>query len=520
MFLCHGNIRCLLCLFCIIGAVSAIDAPVCFKDTERCLKEEEFEEQTESFLKAFYTEHVGVKCAAPMKSYPFGGPNRNFSWKMMWDAVQWCSHHPGCHGVMLYSGSHPSRIYEWIGRPKFCVRNITNTSNELLRSRSWVTFSKNLPRERESEKYSLQSVPARCSHAGRVVPCFDPLTADCIDYEFMPWSRAFVFTHDLRAEYAPNWSSLRWLKEWASRNHIDVVLIVPKRDIAQHPLGKEVVKQLGNLGIRIHEVDWVDWDLEKMRKVPSGKMHHWDTVLNSWCISRDLFKLHVFGLDHYEAVVFYDNDVFVAADNDSAAFDSLFRCARQGYFMATSYSGAFEPLAAGMFALQPSKQVLRALRHYLRDYATYWLNQGWDGTGFGPWGCLDASDKWCLRSWHVGGECGQGLLYSLFFKENPIFNAALATVEPPAVKPIGVMIDGCIWAFENQRFVDGMPENLNPCDDIYETGRCHEVQAVHSLVEDRGCSSQLSSLPGVKLVPISADSFSTPDISEEMQLDE
>merc|ERR1712125_156674 len=125
-------------------------------------------------------------------------------------------------------------------------------------------------------------------------------------------------------------------------------------------------------------------------------------------MGRDMFKLHAFGLEQYEAVVFYDNDASVAPHSGDP-FNALFRCARQGYFLGAASSGAFAALSAGFMALRPSKALLRALRRYLRDHATYTRDSGWESLGWAPWNCLDETDAWCLRSRHVAGECGQGL---------------------------------------------------------------------------------------------------------------
>ncbi|CAE8643960.1 unnamed protein product [Polarella glacialis] len=261
---------------------------------------------------------------------------------------------------------------------------------------------------------------------------------------------------------------------WAKQNSVDVVLIVPHTDLAKFPLGSHTRSQLTAMGVRLVEVDWVRPPLG-----PGIPKYAQD----SWCVNRDLFKLHVLGLD-YDAVVFYDNDILVAPMDGDALF-ALFKCARQGYFLATALHGGFEPLAAGFFAVQPSPALLRAVLRFLLG-AEYDEDFGWNMKGFGPWGCLDGTDSWCFKSAHVGAECGQGLMYNLFFMADRSFTKALQQ-EAGAARPMGLMLDGCIWLHENSLRVEGVPTVPNPCQDIVEEGRCSEIVAYHDVTEGRGC---------------------------------
>lgn len=85
---------------------------------------------------------------------------------------------------------------------------------------------------------------------------------------------------------------------------------------------------------------------------------------------------------------------------------------------------------------------------------------------------LDGTDQWCFHCYHVGGECGQGLFYNLFYQADPVFWSALAEGAEPAVRPMGVMVDGCRWLHENSVQVRGFPTVPGPCDDFVEEGRC------------------------------------------------
>jgi len=84
---------------------------------------------------------------------------------------------------------------------------------------------------------------------------------------------------------------------------------------------------------------------------------------------------------------------------------------------------------------------------------------------------LDGTDQWCFHCYHVGGECGQGLFYNLFYQADPVFWSALAA-EPGAVRPMGVMVDGCRWLHENSVRVRGFPTVPGPCNDFVEEGKC------------------------------------------------
>ncbi|CAK9047555.1 unnamed protein product [Durusdinium trenchii] len=135
--------------------------------------------------------------------------------------------------------------------------------------------------------------------------------------------------------------------------------------------------------------------------------------------------------------------------------------------------------------------------------ATFDDDMGWNFNGFGPWGCLDASDQWCFHCYHVGGECGQGLFYNLFYLADSVFSWALAA--EGAVRPIGVMLDGCRWLHENSVRVRGFPTVPSPCEDFVQQGRCGEIVAYHKVIEGRGCALKLLPEGKLKLFPSDED---------------
>lgn len=466
-------------------------------------------------LTTFHSAH-GFRCKTRMFSAPTYPEEILSLEERMAEAVVMCGHHPGCFGVQLFEKEEPENYYEqaycmkWCGRPQFCLAPILDQDSnglhpqEVAKDPNFYLFVKPLANAFVMAQPLLasgpSSVPARCSFAGRVVPCFDPTRPGaCAKHDFKPGSRAFVFTHDLQEK--PHWLDdlgpdayiTHLLHTFAKPNGIDVVVIVPRQDLAQHQISLEQRRKLEALGVRLLEVDWIRPELGK--GIPKWAQ-------DMWCVDRDLFKLHAFGLE-YDAVVFYDNDVLVDP-KDFSMLGAVFDCAYQGYFLTTGLHGGFEPLSVAFFALRPSPALLRAVQRFLLK-STFDDDHSWNNMGYGPWGCLDASDAWCFRQYHVGGECGQGLLYDLFFMADPVFWSALQD-EPGAVRPLGLMLDGCTWLYENSMRVQGFPDVHRACADLVEAGRCGSsgIVAWHKVIEGRGCAEEgrKASLPGLlKLYP-------------------
>lgn len=109
--------------------------------------------------------------------------------------------------------------------------------------------------------------------------------------------------------------------------------------------------------------------------------------------------------------------------------------------------------------------------NYFLPLVDTWFNNSLDHLDPG----LDGTDHWCFHCYHVGGECGQGLFYNLFYMADPVFWTALAA-EAGAARPLGVMLDGCRWLHENSVRVRGFPTVPRPCGDFIEEGRCQEAR--------------------------------------------
>eukprot|EP00439_Symbiodinium_sp_Y106_P046396 s2110_g5.t3 len=161
-----------------------------------------------------------------------------------------------------------------------------------------------------------------------------------------------------------------------------------------------------------------------------------------------------------------------------------------------------------------------------RKNATFDDDGAWNWVGFGPWGCLDSTDDWCFHSYHVGGECGQGLFYDLFYRADQVFWTALEA-EPSTVRPLGVMLDGCIWLYENSVRVAGFPTVPNPCPDMVAQHRCGNIVAYHKVIEGRGCAASpellgASAASSLRLYPSDAadslyNTHTSPTFQSEME---
>ncbi|CAJ1362058.1 unnamed protein product [Effrenium voratum] len=449
----------------------------------------------ESNVLALFKHAPGLRCKTRMFSAPFLPPEEMPMLQRMQQAAHWCALHPGCFGVQLYDGGEEDMGYcmKWCGRPQWCLSPMLESDGETLKAEELVEdklfflFVKPPHGSYTMAAPLAESSPARCSFAGHVGPCFEP--SSCRKHNFRAHGRALVFTDDLRrpALWLSEESYMVQMLKWATPNLVDVVLILPESEVASYPISAEQRLQLQELGVVLHEVPWV-------RPALGKGIPRW--AQEFWCVDRDFFKLHVLGLD-YDAVIFFDSDVFVEPQKFQE-LDAVFDCAYQGYFLATALHGGFEALTIAFFALRPHAPLLRAVQRFLLN-SSFDDDLGWNFNGFGPWGCLDGTDRWCFHCYHVGGECGQGLFYDLFYMADQIFWSALEA-EPGAVRPLGVMLDGCKWLYENSLRVRGFPIVPSPCADLAAQGRCGEVIAYHKVIEGRGCASELGGKP-LRLFP-------------------
>jgi len=173
---------------------------------------------------------------------------------------------------------------------------------------------------------------------------------------------------------------------------VDIILLMPPKDIQQ--LGSRHWDLIRRYDVRLVEVPWT---------IPPTltwwPKHWWPGKLDGWCGPQDLVRLHVLGLEGYDAVAFYDQDVEFQGDAGT-----ILRCAATGRFLSTS-GGVGEPLNVGFFAVRPDRRLLHAAEIFASN-VTFSEKTGWANSGFKP-----------SSGYFVGAECGQGYFHTLFLSE-------------------------------------------------------------------------------------------------------
>lgn len=213
--------------------------------------------------------------------------------------------------------------------------------------------------------------------------------------------------------------------------------MMPAKDVKE--LGCHQRALVHNYGIRIYEVPWT---------IPPNSWYPdywWPGKADGWCGPQDLMRLHALGMDEYNAVVFYDQDVEFQGD-----MTAVLKCAAKGYFISAS-GGVGEPFNVGFFALRPDKRLLRAAEFFGAN-VTFTVATGWGRCGF-----LPSGNKF------VGAECGQGFFHTLFYKKcKPVETSLVAAgLHDSAGKAYlhleSVMVDRCIWNYQNDGDCGGNP---------------------------------------------------------------
>ena len=200
-------------------------------------------------------------------------------------------------------------------------------------------------------------------------------------------------------------------------NSADILLIILQKDADRTP--HKIQKLLSKWEIKVHVVDW---------DVPPDSMFY---PKHDWCGHQDLIRLHVLGLDAYDAVAYYDADCEFQGD-----VTPILRCAATGKLLTTN-GGVGESLNVGFIAVRPDKRLLEAARIFARKN-NFSVQHGWGNSGWKPCG-----------GYFVGGECGQGFLYSLFYSKSP---AAQQALKGAGVWQNGIVeaaqVDRCIWNYQ------------------------------------------------------------------------
>lgn len=245
--------------------------------------------------------------------------------------------------------------------------------------------------------------------------------------------------------------------------NVDVVLMIPWLDLREHSLMSmhrdAVIKDASRLGMRLLAVPpsglapprWLDrhadvyhplsHDVERRLRAAGIKIAHTPLVAPPG-IARDIGELHdpiadtmklnAFGLEGYDAVVFYDGDVQLTGRSDVT---QLFRCASQNYFLSTSGPGS--SLDGGFMAFQPSVKLALVLADFA-ERNNFNESTGWAGLGFSP---------------SAARGTGQQLFYyTVFYKTSQKINEAFDSVG--AARPKARQLDCCVWNFMTPEMCD------------------------------------------------------------------
>ncbi|CAK9004066.1 Uncharacterized protein SCF082_LOCUS8024 [Durusdinium trenchii] len=228
----------------------------------------------------------------------------------------------------------------------------------------------------------------------------------------------------------------------------DLVMVMLKSD-AKHMTAK-IEKLFQKWELKLHTVDW---------DVPPNMKHYPKT---DWCGHQDLIRLNVLGLEGYDAVAYFDGDCEFQGD-----ITPMMRCAASGTFLSTS-GGMGEALNVGFFAVKPDRRLVEAAVFFAQQNA-FDHNTGWGGAGWAPNG-----------GYYVGGECGQGFFYTLFYRKSPGSQSALEHVGLWDTFK-SAQLDRCIWNYQTD---SSCRKDLD----------CRHVRVHHKPTRERGSEKECDKL--------------------------
>lgn len=266
--------------------------------------------------------------------------------------------------------------------------------------------------------HSLPIPPTTCAHCcwqdGEEVPCLD--VEGCAARGPQKGKYAIVLSLVGAAVQSANETRFRYfasMRAAAKLAGADILLLVDKRNSAT--LSPFVLKLVQDKELKLLLVDW---------EVPPQMT--WTNSKVPWCGRQDFIRLHVLGLQGYDAAAYYDTDVEFRGD-----ITPMLKCAATGKFLSSS-GGIGEPLNVGFFALRPDNRLLSAalaLAEIGFDKQTCWANMGWAPRDYA----------------YVGGECGQGFMYTLFYRSGGMVDKVLSSV---GVVVDSAQLDRCMWNYQ------------------------------------------------------------------------
>ena len=250
-----------------------------------------------------------------------------------------------------------------------------------------------------------------CNDGQQNVPCTD--VEACA--EMAPKTGRFALIFSYVGKMGPK--TLPFLESAKSAaqkaNKADLLILMTETDAAD--MNVSIREKLHNQGVQVHVVSWA---------LPPNMKYTKD---ENWCGQKDLIRLHALGLDSYDAVAYFDNDIEVQGD-----ITPVLRCASTGNFLTTN-GGLGEALNVGFFALKPQKLLLEAAENFARE-ADYSEQTGWAQEGWKPCG-----------GYYVGGECGQGFFHTLFYKRQAMLKEQFQKI---GQKWNALQIDKCMWNYQ------------------------------------------------------------------------
>ena len=252
-----------------------------------------------------------------------------------------------------------------------------------------------------------------CYHGEEKVPCLDVDTCAQNGPANGKYAIAMTFVGSPRFRMVlPYIKSMEAAAKMA--NNADLLMLMRKSDSKQMTANqKELFK---NHSVKLVDVDW---------DIPP-KMKFYKT--GYWCGHKDFIRMHILGMEDYDAIAYYDTDVEFWGD-----ITPVLRCAASGKFLSTN-GGIGALLNLGFFALKPDKRLFQASVNFA-------LNANYSGkTSWGEMGWLPAKGQF------IGGECGQGFWYALFYKSGGAAQKALQSVGLSFVD--AAQIDRCIWNYQ------------------------------------------------------------------------
>ncbi|CAK9104079.1 unnamed protein product [Durusdinium trenchii] len=280
----------------------------------------------------------------------------------------------------------------------------------------------------------------------RNVPCLD--VEKCAEGGPVKGKYALVLSHWGRPSEGML-GSIKSMRAAADKmGQTDLVMVMLKSD-AKHMTAK-IEKLFQKWELKLHTVDW---------DVPPNMKHYPKT---DWCGHQDLIRLNVLGLEGYDAVAYFDGDCEFQGD-----ITPMMRCAASGTFLSTS-GGMGEALNVGFFAVKPDRRLVEAAVFFAQQNA-FDHNTGWGGAGWAPNG-----------GYYVGGECGQGFFYTLFYRKSPGSQSALEHVGLWDTFK-SAQLDRCIWNYQTD---SSCRKDLD----------CRHVRVHHKPTRERGSEKECDKL--------------------------